>query len=124
MDLLEDILDEQFDTVCEDDSVKEVGNVLMKYFTMAKEGKMDLVRSELSQLPPCTYWILPTFQVKKIRDEESSSSDDEDGGEVDMETSNNNQIVSAPSTSGSTMEFEEQDPDPGWTVVKKGKKSK
>lgn len=126
MDLLEDIMDEQFNTVCEDDSVKEVSTVLAKYFDMAKEGKMDTIRIELSQLPPCTNWIMPTFQVKKIRDEDSSSSSDDDDDDEEMNegskpssTSKNNAI---PSTSGSTMDFEEE--DPGWTVVKKGGKNK
>lgn len=126
MDLLEDIMDEQFNTVCEDDSVKEVSTVLAKYFDMAKEGKMDTIRIELSQLPPCTNWIMPTFQVKKIKDEDSSSSSDDDDDDEEMNegskpssTSKNNAI---PSTSGSTMDFEEE--DPGWTVVKKGGKNK
>lgn len=126
MDLLEDIMDEQFNTVCEDDSVKEVSTVLAKYFDMAKEGKMDTIRIELSQLPPCTNWIMPTFQVKKIRDEDSSNSSDDDDDDEEMNegskpssTSKNNAI---PSTSGSTMDFEEE--DPGWTVVKKGGKNK
>ena len=116
-------MDEQFNTVCEDDSVKEVSKVLAKYFDMAKEGKMDTIRIELSQLPPCTNWIKPTFQVKKIRDEDSSSSSDDDDDDEEMNegkpTSKNN-ASNIPSTSGSTMDFEEE--DPGWTVVKKGKK--
>lgn len=126
MDLLEDIMDEQFNTVCEDDSVKEVSTVLAKYFDMAKEGKMDTIRIELSQLPPCTNWIMPTFQVKKIRDEDSSSSSDDDDDDEEMnegsKPSSTSKNIAIPSTSGSTMDFEEE--DPGWTVVKKGGKNK
>jgi pre-rRNA-processing protein TSR2 len=120
MDLLEDIMDEQFDTVCEDESIKEVSSVLIKLFDMAKSGNIEAVRSELAQLPPCTVWITQSFQVKRVK-EESSSSDEDDEMTVDQGPSNNLMI---PSTSGSTMEFEEEDPDPGWTVVKKGKKPK
>lgn len=122
MDLLEDIMDEQFDTVCEDESIKEVSNVLIKYFDMAKNGNMDTVRSELAQLPPCTVWITKSFQVKRVVEESSSSDEDDEEMTVD-----NNQGAASnpmiPSTSGSTMEFEEEDPD-GWTLVKKGKKPK
>lgn len=132
MDLLEDIMDEQFNTVCEDDSIKEVSTVLAKYFQLAKDGKIDTIRTELSQLPPCTNWIMPSFQVKKIRDEDSSTSDDDDDDDDDRmnegksSKSNTNNAPSSfsnvPSTSGSTMDFEEQ--DHGWTVVKKGGKYK
>lgn len=123
MDLLEDIMDEQFDTVCEDESIKEVSSVLIKYFDMAKNGSIDAVRSELAQLPPCNIWITKSFQVQRVQDD-SSSSDDDDEMTVDnhVGTPTNNSMV--PSTSGGTMDFEEEDPDPGWTLVKKGKKPK
>lgn len=125
MDLLEDIMDEQFDTVCEDDSVKEVSNVLMKFFTLAKEGKIEQVRTEISQMTPCANWIMPTFQVKKIKEESSSDEDeDDDDNNMDVAASNSSNNNMIPSTSGSTMDFEEEDPDPGWTVVKKGGKYK
>lgn len=116
-------MDEQFDTVCEDESIKEVSDVLIKYFDLAKNGHMEVVRSELAQLPPCPVWITKSFQVKRVKEESSSSDDDDDEMTVDsnQETSNN---LMEPSTSGSTMEVEEEDPDPGWTVVKKGKKHK
>lgn len=123
MDLLEDIMDEQFHTVCEDESIKEVSNVLIKYFDMAKSGNVDGVRMELAQLPPCTPWITHSFQIKRVKEESSSSDDESDDDEmtVDNNESSSNMI---PSTSGATMDFEEEDPDPGWTVVKKGKKLK
>jgi pre-rRNA-processing protein TSR2 len=114
MDLLEMIMDEQFDTICEDESIKEISSILNKWLNMAKEGQMENVRNEISQLPPCPKWITNTFQVNR-REEESSSSDDDDDAE--MSTSGNK--VQNPSTSGSTMDFEEEDPDPGWTLVKK-----
>lgn len=123
MDLLEDIMDEQFNTVCEDESIKEVSTVLIKYFDMAKSGNMEAVRSELAQLPPCSVWITQSFQVKRVK-EESSSSDEDDDDEMTVDNNHEpNSTPMAPSTSGSTMEFEEEDPDPGWTLVKKGKKT-
>lgn len=113
-------MDEQFDTVCEDESIKEVSSVLIKFFEMAKNGQTDLVRSELTKLPPCTMWITNNFQVKRVKDDSSSSDDEND----EMTVDNQQPATSNPSTSGSTMEFEEEDPDPGWTLVKKGKKFK
>lgn len=93
---------------------------------MLKSGNMEQIRVELSQLPPCDMWIVQGRQIKFISkpDDDSSSSEDEDEAMDDggMTITENH---SAPSTSGSTMQVEEEDIDPGWTRVGgKGKKKK
>lgn len=84
---------------------------------------MEQIRAELSQLPPCDQWIVQGRQIKFVSkpDDESSSDEDDDDAMDDSEikiTENH----SAPSTSGSTMQVEEEDIEPGWTRV--GGKSK
>lgn len=117
-------MDQEFHTICDDDSIKEISIFLVKYLNMLKNGNMEGIRAELSQLPPYDLWIVPGRQIKFVSkpDDDSSSSDDEamDDGEMTITESQ-----SAPSTSGSTMQVEEEDVDPGWTRVGgKGKKKK
>lgn len=119
-DLLEDILDQEFDTICEDESTKEVSRILLKYLELINSGQVEVIKSELSKLPPCNSWIVKGSKINIIRDAESSSSDESD---EEMDTYNApQQNHSVPSTSGSTMRVQEEDLDPGWTVVKKGKR--
>lgn len=120
-DLLEDILDQEFDTICEDQSTKEISNILLRYLELLNSGQIELIKSELSALSPCSSWIVKGNKINIVKDPESDSSSGSDDEE--MESDNTNQIVhNGPSTSGSTMQVEEEDVDPGWTVVKKGKK--
>jgi pre-rRNA-processing protein TSR2 len=126
IDLLEDIMDQEFHTVCDDNSIKEISCLLIKYLNMLKNGNLDQIGAELAQWPPCDIWIVAGRKINFVAklDDESSSDDDEDDEMGDSMSSKakitNN--TSAPSTSGSTMQVEEQDIDPGWTVVKTKKK--
>lgn len=127
IDLLEDIMDQEFQTVCDDNSIKEISCLLVKYLNLLKTGNMDQISAELSQFPPCDMWIVAgrriNFVAKPV-DESSSDEDDDDDDEMEGATNNKVKITnntSAPSTSGSTMQVEEEDVEPGWTVVK-GKK--
>lgn len=116
-EILEDIMDQEFDTICDDNSVQEVSKLLVKYFFMLQNNQHEQIKNEFSQLPPCEMWIVPGGRVKIIAnvDDGSSSSDDDE----DMDTSESN----VPSTSGSTMKFEVQEVDPdGWIEVKNRKK--
>lgn len=114
-------MDEEFQTVCDDNSIKEISIYLIKYLNMLKSGNVQQIQLELSQLPACDKWIVPGRKINFVsQPEDDSSSDDDDDDAMDVVISEN---TSAPSTSGSTMQMEEQDVDPGWTMVK-GKKRK
>lgn len=115
-------MDQEFDTICDDNSIKEISSLLIKYLIMLRAGNVEPIRAELSQLPPCDMWIVQGRKINFVSkpDDESSSDDDDDemdGGIVVTDS------ITAPSTSGSTMQVEEEDVDPGWTKVK-GKKRK
>jgi len=120
-DLMEDIMDQEFDTICDDNSIKEISSLFIRYLTMLNNGSIEQVRQELSSLPPSEMWIVPERKINFISkpDDESSSSEDDDMEGSDMVICEN---TSAPSTSGSTMQVEEEDIDPGWTVVKTKKR--
>lgn len=121
IEILEDIMDQEFDTVCDDNSIVEVSRVLVRYFQLIQNNQQSQVALELAQLPPCEKWIVPGGRVKIIQQEDSSSDDDDDDM---MDTSDSPAAAPKPSTSGSTMQFVEEDVDPGWTMVKSGKKKK
>lgn len=120
--MLEDIMDQEFHTVCDDNSIKEISGLLTRYLKMLLVGQVDAIRAELSQLQPCEMWIVPGRKinfVQKTEDDSSSSDEDEmESGDMVITDCSN-----APSTSGSTMQVEEEDVDPGWTKVQ-GKKRK
>lgn len=118
-------MDQEFHTICDDNSIKEISIHLVKYLKMLREGNLEQIRAEISLLPPCDMWIVQGKQINFVSspDDESSSEDDD---EDDQEMGNCSMAVSenttAPSTSGSTMQMEEEDVDPGWTVVKQKKR--
>jgi len=125
VDLLEDIMDQEFDTICDDNSIKEISASLVRYLTLLKEGQLGPIQQELSQLPPCEMWIVPGRRINFVSNPESSSDDDDDDEDEDMDVGGDGVMTentTAPSTSGSTMQVEEEEVDPGWTVVKTKKK--
>ncbi|CRK97764.1 CLUMA_CG011144, isoform A [Clunio marinus] len=127
VDLLEDIMDEEFNTICEDNSIAEIATFLIKYFNMLKSGNIQQIQQELGSLPPCEKWIVQGRKinfVSKPEDESSSDEEDEEMVESTIESPNVkiNDNSLPPSTSGSTMKVIEEEVDPGWTVVKTKKR--
>lgn len=127
-DQLEGVLDEDFSTICEDNSTREISMLFVKYLKMCRENRLAEIEAELSLLPPLkALWLRPGHIVQyasQMNDDDSSS--DEEGD--DQDPMNNGVRVRdmaepvAPSCSGSTMEFTEEDSD--WTVVKTKNKKK
>lgn len=124
IDLLEDIMDQEFHTVCDDDSIKEISCLLVKYMKLLLIGNIEQIQQELSQFAPCEMWIVPgrriNFAMKP--EDETSSEEDDDDDEMDHGNVHISDCATAPSTSGSTMQMEEEDVDPGWTKVKTKKR--
>lgn len=114
-------MDQEFQTICDDNSIKEISSYLVRYLKMLREGQVEQIRAELSQLPPCEMWIIHGRRINFVSKPDDDSSSDEDDEDIGMSISANTE---APSTSGSTMQVEEEDIDPGWTVVKANKKRK
>jgi pre-rRNA-processing protein TSR2 len=110
-------MDQEFDTICDDNSISEVSQLLIKFIIMLQNNQHDQIKTEFAQLPLCEMWIVPGGRLKIIANKESDSSS-EDGEDEQMDTKDSNM----PSTSGSTMKFQEEETDPGWTVVQGRKK--
>jgi len=56
-DVLEDIMDEEFDTVCEDNSPTEIANLLHRFLLLLKEGNITQCDLEYQNLPTCKLWL-------------------------------------------------------------------
>ncbi|XP_050100907.1 uncharacterized protein LOC126581360 [Anopheles aquasalis] len=120
-ELLEEIMDQEYETICEDDSIQEISVLLMKYLNLLKQGKTEEVMAELRLMKPCEMWIVSGAKIKYQRmDDSSSESDDlaDDHEEMEVDTTSGSVDVVSPSTEGSSTKFTEEDIDPGWTQVR------
>ncbi|CAH0547928.1 unnamed protein product [Brassicogethes aeneus] len=82
-DALEDVLDQEFDMICEDDSPKEIAHILFKFLQILQQGTMEQLEEEYKKLPTSNQeWLsLSQPQVnQEVPVNESSSSDDDEAG--------------------------------------------
>ncbi|XP_029156688.1 uncharacterized protein LOC114929324 [Nylanderia fulva] len=93
---LEDYMDEQLNTILEDNSTIQVAEELLRFHRYCMEGNESTAKTELEKLPPLQPWFTcerPVRSTRPLPSKEDSSSDD------DMDVDKN-----------------EQEND-GWTVV-------
>lgn len=121
-EVMEEIMDQEFQTICEDESVDEISEILIKYLNLLKQNKEDVVRMELARMGPYQVWIKSGNSIKmQMVDDSSGTEDDDMGQDNDMEMDaapSGRSSVPSPSMQGSTTEFLEEDVDPGWTQVR------
>ncbi|XP_058451990.1 uncharacterized protein LOC131430796 [Malaya genurostris] len=122
-EVLEEIMDQEFETICEDESIDEISEILIRYLCLLKENKIEQVKTELSRLGPCEIWIKSGNRIQARTLDDSSGSEDE---EMDYQDQDMEPLAmigalgssSTPSTHGSTSDFLEEDTEPGWTQVR------
>lgn len=121
---LEEIMDEEFETICEDNSTLEMATMLIKCLQLCQSQRFDEVQMEMSELAPCTMWLNPTFKVQYVESPPSDSSDDEgdermdEGGDSSGQTTGMNGHSSMAPPANATVVEEE----PGWTTVRSKRK--
>ncbi|KAI8430390.1 hypothetical protein MSG28_000679 [Choristoneura fumiferana] len=54
---LEDLMDEEFDTVCHDNSPKEVATLLLQFLALLKEGRREELQVRIAAMPTCQKWL-------------------------------------------------------------------
>uniref|UniRef100_A0A1B0C8A1 Pre-rRNA-processing protein TSR2 homolog n=1 Tax=Lutzomyia longipalpis TaxID=7200 RepID=A0A1B0C8A1_LUTLO len=120
-DALDEYLDQEFQTICDDNSSQEVSYYLIRYLTMFRAGQFAEITNELNQLPPVNKWLLPGHKITYVAVQEDSSSESETEEhprqQIGAFTVTDLPEGFAPSTSGATMEMQEEDVEPGWTKV-------
>uniref|UniRef100_A0A023EJF3 Pre-rRNA-processing protein TSR2 homolog n=1 Tax=Aedes albopictus TaxID=7160 RepID=A0A023EJF3_AEDAL len=127
-EVMEEIMDQEFETICEDESVKEISELLIKYLNLLRDNKEEQVRLELARMGPCEIWIKSGNRIKmQAMDDSSGTDDDNDDDDMDQDmdmeptaapAATRSAMNPTPSTQGSTTEFLEEDVDPGWTQVR------
>jgi pre-rRNA-processing protein TSR2 len=106
---LDEILDEEFNTVLDDGSSQELAQLFIRYIQLIQQGKLADVQQEL-QAQQAT---APAIQrsVRNENEDDSSSSDDDDGDD-----NNNNEMREEPSATESKSQAMDVDEE-GWTTV-------
>ncbi|KOB64841.1 Pre-rRNA-processing protein TSR2-like protein [Operophtera brumata] len=128
-EVLEDLMDEEFDTVCHDNSPKEIATCLTNFLIMLKEGRHDELRAQIEALPPCQRWLSQPMSYHGNPDDDTTSSGTDDDTDMNghhqphhHHQSNGFSEAQASSSQDEPMD-EDQDPvEPGWTVVKTRRK--
>lgn len=113
-DILNEIMDEEFDTIFEDNSVDDISMCLVRQLHRCMRGHTDEVRAEFAHLPPVTNWLEPGFIVVNHRaDDSDSDSEDDDEDMEDDEVD-----AGAPNHGGQNQPgpVSQMDED-GWTTV-------
>ncbi|CAB3221143.1 unnamed protein product [Arctia plantaginis] len=123
-EVIEDLMDEEFETVCHDDSPKEVATLMLHFLSLLKEGHHDELRSRIESMPKCQKWLsqpihdsIPPQFHGNPDDDSTSSSEDEEGAE----NLQNDVNVAVPTSSNGHQHIEPMDEDevePGWMVVR------
>lgn len=117
-DALDDYLDQEFQTICDDNSSQEISFCLIKYLNMFRDGQLAEISNEMAQLPPVTKWLNPAHKITYVAIlDDSSESEEEIPQQIGAFTVSDLPQGFEPSSSGGTMAMEEEDLDPGWTKV-------
>ncbi|XP_034841012.1 pre-rRNA-processing protein TSR2 homolog [Maniola hyperantus] len=125
-EMLEDLMDEEFETVCHDNSPQEVATLLIFYLGLLKEGRHEELRNHIEAMPKCQKWLsepihssVPPQCHGNPDDDTTSSSGEQSDIEEEVEEGNSqaNGEVAA-SMENNEPEPMDEDVEPGWTVVR------
>ncbi|KAH8404270.1 hypothetical protein KR215_003309 [Drosophila sulfurigaster] len=128
-DVIEELMDQEFNTLCDDHSIPEICRNLLRYKQMAKASQYPQIEAELSRLPQGKDWLRPDVKITYTPIEGDSSSDedmDEDDEGDDAMNGEDSEEEAATSSGRVTRsqtrkqqaaEFVE--PEEGWTTVRR-----
>jgi pre-rRNA-processing protein TSR2 len=100
---LDEILDEEFNTVLDDDSSRELGQLFVRYIHLILEGKLNDIQQELQVQQSTISPIQMSIRNENDDDNSSSSESEDDTIEEEEETTTKTQ----------SMDIDED----GWTTV-------
>lgn len=75
--VIEDLMDEEFDTICDDGSIPEICSHLLRYIRLCREEKYAEIEAELNRLPQKQDWLRTDAKINYIpikEDDDSSST--------------------------------------------------
>ncbi|KAL0280979.1 UNVERIFIED_CONTAM: hypothetical protein PYX00_002118 [Menopon gallinae] len=86
-DLISDYMDNELQTILEDDSVREISKTILHLYDVYQAKGEEGLTEEMGRLPPCDFWLDITYPVpSKTYCEESSGDESESEAE---DTANN-----------------------------------
>ncbi|XP_068628904.1 pre-rRNA-processing protein TSR2 homolog [Battus philenor] len=124
-ELLEDLMDEEFETVCHDNSPKEIASLLILYLGLLKDGHHDELRARIEAMPKCQKWLSEPMhdavppQCHGNPDDDSTDSSGDDDEENESHVNNGEASSSRRNNEPEPMD---EDVEPGWTVVRTRRK--
>ncbi|XP_055854398.1 pre-rRNA-processing protein TSR2 homolog [Episyrphus balteatus] len=119
-DVIEDLMDQEFNTLCDDNSIPEICKNLLRYLQMCKEEKYSEIEAEFQRLPPGKEWLRGA-QIVPICQDDSSSDDEGSDSDEDMDIDENEASSSRSAPAREKSPFVE--PEPGWTTVRTKRKN-
>ncbi|KAF2901890.1 hypothetical protein ILUMI_04291 [Ignelater luminosus] len=84
-DELEGVMDEWFDTLCEDNSPAEIANLLFRFLSLLRDGNTAQCELEYQNLPTCKLWLSKPQPAPKSEATCSNNSQEQDSTDVPME---------------------------------------
>lgn len=128
-DVIEDLMDQEFNTLCDDHSIPEICRNLLRYKQMALASQYPQIEAELNKLPQGKDWLRPDVKITYTPIDGDSSSDDdmdEDDDDVAMNGDDSDEEEAATSSgrvtrSQTRKQQAEQfvEPEEGWTTVRR-----
>ncbi|BFF88748.1 uncharacterized protein DMAD_07673 [Drosophila madeirensis] len=127
-EVIEELMDQEFNTLCDDNSIPEICRNLLRYKQMAQQNQYPDIEAELSKLPPGKEWLRPDVKVTYTPVDGDSSSDENMDEDVDDDDEMyESEEENAPSVSGrltrsqTRMQNAEEfvEPEDGWTTVRR-----
>ncbi|CAF1200015.1 unnamed protein product [Adineta steineri] len=109
---LDEILDEEFNTVLDDGSSYELAQLFVRYIQLILQGKLNDVQQEL-QLQQSMASSIQTSSRNENNDDDSSTSDDSDDDDDDMIEEEEDEQQQQQQGKTQSMDVDED----GWTTV-------
>lgn len=130
-EVIEELMDQEFNTLCDDQSIPEICRNLLRYKQMAAASQYPQIELELSKLPQGKVWLRPDVKITYTPIDGDSSSDEDD----DMEDENTDDPMNdgdsdedeAATSSGRVTRSQTRkqqaeqfvEPEEGWTTVRR-----
>ncbi|CAF0941128.1 unnamed protein product [Didymodactylos carnosus] len=117
---LDDVMDDEFNTVLDDGSSEELSIILLNYVNMINNGKITDVLCELDKQSQQATGVAMSVQNKNENNESSDSDSDDEDEEEKMDENKNFNGQQKNQTKTESMDLDEA--NDGWVTVKRGGK--
>ncbi|CAF0799772.1 unnamed protein product [Rotaria sp. Silwood1] len=112
---LDEILDEEFNTILDDGSSNELAKLFIRYIQLIQEGKLADVQQELQLQQSTTPAIQMSVRNDNENDSSSSEEDDDDDNERNNEIREEEEEEPMNETKSQAMDVDEE----GWVTVRR-----